>query len=343
MIQTARISETFKARDAASYDSVTAEFERFTDLLSTPLAARMLALAELAPAQRVLDVGTGTGVVALQTAAKIGVNGKILGIDLSDGMLAAARVKAARAGFAERVEFRQMDAEALAIEDRSFDRVLSLFALLHFPNPPVALREMFRVLRPGGKLVVAVGSGPPWISLRGLAHRARRLSELLLEFQGKRLFAPAFLNSLVEHHIPANGEPEETALARASHNRTCSVPLLVRSAGFTNVRTFWQGHQALVKTPEEFWDVQRTFSSIGRKRLSNATPEKVEAIRQEFLSTCRKVQSRGGSLVYPLAAFYVVAHHPFSVRETMKQDTMSEDEKGSRRDRTHPSVVSNTP
>src|SRR3989337_3754108 len=91
-------SQTFKTRDASSYDSVTDEFDRFTDRLSPPLAAQMIYLAQLAPSNWVLDVGTGTGLVALQAAQEVGPNGKVLGIDLSDGMLDTARAKALRPG-----------------------------------------------------------------------------------------------------------------------------------------------------------------------------------------------------------------------------------------------------
>jgi ubiquinone/menaquinone biosynthesis C-methylase UbiE len=300
----------FKTTDASSYDSVTAEFDRFTDRFSTPLAARMVALAEFVPAERVLDIGTGTGIVALHAAEKVGPNGRVVGIDLSDGMLAAARAKAARAGLSDRVEFRKMDAESLELKEKSFDTALSLFALLHFPDPLGALKEMLRVLRPGGKLVIAVGSGSPIFSLRGLVHRFRRLAEILLRLQDKRLFAPAFLNALVDKYIPASGEAEESLLARTHHNRTRSVPELVHKAGFSDVRSYWEPQRVIVDTPEEFWDLQRTFSSIARKRLSTATAAEVDSLREEFLRTCREVQSRGGKLVYPLAALYVVAQRP---------------------------------
>ncbi len=76
------------------------------------------------------------------------------------------------------------------------------------------------------------------------------------------------------------------------------------------MRTYWQGHRARVKTPEEFWEMQRTFSSIARKRLSGAPVKKLEELRGEFLSSCRAVQARGGELIYPFAAFYVVAWRP---------------------------------
>ena len=199
----------------------------------------MLDAAQLRPGERVLDVGTGTGVVAFQAAKQVGVNGTVVGIDLSDGMLAVARAQAERAGLSAHIEFRTMDAEALQLAEGSFDGVLSLFALLHFPNPLGALQQMLRVLRPGGRLIVAVGSGPPWLSLRGLGHRVRCFFELLLAIQGKRLFAPAFLNDLTEQYLPANGEAEETDLARTHHNRSNRVPALVHKAGFINVRSYW--------------------------------------------------------------------------------------------------------
>jgi ubiquinone/menaquinone biosynthesis C-methylase UbiE len=304
--------EAFKIRDASSYDAVAAEFDRLAERCSRPLAARMVALATLAPAERVLDIGTGTGIVALQAAGGVGPLGRVLGIDLSDGMLSVARAKAAQVNLTDRVLFRKMDAEALPLDPGSFDAVLSLFALLHFPSPLTALREMFRVLRPGGRLIIAVGSRPPWASSGALLHCIGRLPEFLFQLQGKRLSAPGFLNALVREHLPEGEAVEESPLARRGRNRTRSVPFLVGRAGFTGVRSYWEGHRMFIDTPEEFWTLQATVSSVARKRLSVAPPEKVAGLREEFFRVCRQVQSRGGRFVYPYAALFVIARRPAS-------------------------------
>jgi ubiquinone/menaquinone biosynthesis C-methylase UbiE len=298
--------QNFKFEDAWSYDCVTSEFERFTDQLTQPLAARMVSFAKLQPSQQVLDVGTGTGIVALEAARRIGSEGKVLGIDLSDGMLATAISKAARAGLAN-CEFRKMDAESLEINNQSFDVVLSLFALLHLPDPLKGLKEMFRVLRPGGRLVLAVGSGAPLWSWNGLAHRVRSLPDLLRRVQGRQLTAPGFLNNLVDEKLPKKNGSEETQLAQHTATRTKSVNALVRKAGFAVLANDWEGHETILETPEEFWEIQRTFSSIARKRLAGASPEEVDGLRQAFLHQCRDVHARGGRLVYPFGAFYVTA------------------------------------
>ncbi len=309
MIQQQTASQAFKTRDASSYDAVTNEFDLYTERLSRPLVARLISLAQLRPSERILDIGTGTGVVALQAAEQVGRNGKVVGIDLSEGMLARAKAKAERAGCTDQVEFRRMDAETLELEDQSFDAVLSLFALFHFPNPLSAIKEMFRVLRPNGRLVLAVGSGPPLLSSSGLIQGGRHLRQMWLKRQGKLLTAPSFLNRLVENYFPESDEQEETSLAKHS-SKNANVPPLIRQAAFVDILTYWQGHEAIIETPEEFWDIQSTFSSIARKRLSNAPSEKVETLRDEFLETCRRVKSRGGQLVYPFAAFYVAAKRP---------------------------------
>ena len=300
-------TQTFKTRDASSYDLLTEQFDQFTERLSSPLADRMVELAGIRPEDQVLDVGTGTGVVAFRVAEKLRDGGRVVGIDLSEGMLAAAISKTERLGLTERIEFRQMDAEKLEFPDATFDVAVSLFALLHFPDPLTALKEIYRVLKPGGRLVVAVGSSPPLFSLSGFAHRLKVMPDIVRRIRGKQLVAPGFLDSLVESHFPQTNGHEESHLASHSHDRTQGVASLVRSAGFRVLETCWQGNQAVLETAEEFWEIQRTFSSISRKRLNDASPEKLESLRQEFFRKCQAVQSRGGNLAYPFAAYYVTA------------------------------------
>jgi len=115
--------------------------------------------AALVPGERVLDVACGTGSAALDAARAVGPSvgstGRVVGVDLSGRMIDAARRRAAECG-AVNATFERMDAEDLALPDASFDVVLCALGLMYVPDPARALREMHRVLRPGGRLVVAV-------------------------------------------------------------------------------------------------------------------------------------------------------------------------------------------
>ena len=303
-------STKFKSQDASSYDPLTAEFDRFTRRLTQRLAERMIDLAKLLPSERVLDLGTGTGIVALAAARTANFQGGITAVDLSEGMLSAAKSRALQEGLSSRVAFSRMDAESLALKNAAFDVALSLFALLHFPNPLMALRELFRVLRPGGRLVLAVGSGPAWASRNGLTEGVKFLRRRLAMRRNRLLIGPSSLNDLIARRLEGRTDPEESSLAREGRKRTRRVPGLVRDAGFCRLQTSWSGAEAVIETPEEFWDLQRTFSSFARKRLMDADARQAEAVRAEFLETCREVQARGGKLTYPYGALYVVAKRP---------------------------------
>jgi len=102
----------------------------------------------------VLDIATGTGWAALAAAAKVGLHGKVVGIDLSPGMVARAREKARRYGLSN-VSFRICDAQRIPYRSDSFDKVLAAQAIFLMPDPLRALREWHRVLKPGGVLALA--------------------------------------------------------------------------------------------------------------------------------------------------------------------------------------------
>lgn len=117
--------------------------------------AGMMTLAALAPGDRVLDVACGTGLVSLDAARAVGPRGTVLGVDLSGRMVEAAGVRALERQVAH-VRFARMDAESLALPDAGFDAALCALGLMYMPEPEQALREMRRVLRPGGRLALAV-------------------------------------------------------------------------------------------------------------------------------------------------------------------------------------------
>ena len=106
--------------------------------------------AQIKPGQRVLDVACGTGVLAREVEQRVGSTGHVVGIDAGPGMVAVARQRAAA------VEYREGVAEALPFPDASFDAVVSQFGLMFFADRHQAIREMWRVLVPGGRLALAV-------------------------------------------------------------------------------------------------------------------------------------------------------------------------------------------
>jgi ubiquinone/menaquinone biosynthesis C-methylase UbiE len=116
---------------------------------------KTLALLDLKPSARVLDVGCGTGSLTMMIAGQLGGEGKVVGIDAAPRMIAIARRKAARAG--SRAEFAVGVAEALEFADAAFDVVVNSMFLHHIDRElkQLALGEMFRVLTPGGQLCTA--------------------------------------------------------------------------------------------------------------------------------------------------------------------------------------------
>lgn len=129
------------ASAAEIYDSL------FVPALFGQFAPRLAGFAGIAPGTRVLDVATGTGIAALAAAERGAV---VTGLDINPGMLAVARRKSSE------IDWVEADTAALPFADATFDAVLCQFALMFFPDRQAALRDMLRVLRPGGTLAVAV-------------------------------------------------------------------------------------------------------------------------------------------------------------------------------------------
>jgi SAM-dependent methyltransferase len=110
-----------------------------------------IAVADLHEGERVLDLGSGGGIDVLLSARRVGPSGFAYGVDMTDEMLTLARANAARAGAAN-VEFRRGEIENLPLPDASLDVVISNCVINLSTDKPAVLAEMFRVLRPGGRI-----------------------------------------------------------------------------------------------------------------------------------------------------------------------------------------------
>jgi SAM-dependent methyltransferase len=123
-----------------------------------PVIQGVIRRAGLTLGENVLDLGTGTGSLAIEAAALVGATGRITGLDISPEMLSLAKERVAKSGHTN-IELREGRAEEIPAEDATLDVVLASLSLMYVIDRAAAARELRRVLRPGGRVVAAVWAG----------------------------------------------------------------------------------------------------------------------------------------------------------------------------------------
>jgi ubiquinone/menaquinone biosynthesis C-methylase UbiE len=205
--------ETYSGGPATNYERY------FVPVIGAPLARDLIELAELRPGEHVLDVACGTGVVTRLAAERVGESA-VAGVDVNPGMLEVARSAAPDLA----IEWHEASAEALPFGDATFDIVLCQMGLQFFPHRQGALREMHRVLRPGGRVVLNVpGPKPELFAILEQALRRHGAPE-----------AGGFVSTVFSLH-----DPEE-------------VCALLEGAGFTDTRARSKREMLRVPHSEDF-------------------------------------------------------------------------------------------
>lgn len=237
-------------------------------------AGRLLDLLHPRPGTTLLDVGAGTGEVALRAAAWIGSEGRVIGSEIAAAMMSLTG-RAAEQG-ATNVTFCRMDAEQLGFPDASFDAVTCAFSLFQFPDMGRALAEMWRVLKPGGRLGLS-NWGPGYFSPIASLQR-----NLFREF-GLR---PLLTNPIVF--------------------KPAALRTLLHQAGFSAVELIEETDEVWFESSEEAWAFNLDmgpFPVMLRRQLS--AEQRGELVRQ-FMATLRDLMTERGiegtfHLLYALA------------------------------------------
>jgi ubiquinone/menaquinone biosynthesis C-methylase UbiE len=194
--------------DWRSYDDVAATYERVHASRFSDAARDLTALAEVGPAMRVLDVGTGTGITA-EAAASAGA--RAVGVDCSVGMLREGRK--ARPS----VPLAAAEAIDLPFRDRTFDAVLANFVIAHFTKADTALHDMLRVLRPGGRIAVSSWSDRPDTF-------SQTWQELVETIVPRPMLAPTYEQAVPGHDRFADRDALEQLFIDAGLRRVRSEP-----------------------------------------------------------------------------------------------------------------------
>jgi ubiquinone/menaquinone biosynthesis C-methylase UbiE len=142
-----------KAKAATTYNAAADFYDDPANSFWERFGRRTVERLQLPSGARVLDVCCGSGASAIPAAELVGPQGHVLGVDLAQNLLALARAKAAARGL-QNIEFRVGDMLNLELADSQFDAVVCVFGIFFVPDMPAAVRELWRCVRPGGKLAI---------------------------------------------------------------------------------------------------------------------------------------------------------------------------------------------
>jgi ubiquinone/menaquinone biosynthesis C-methylase UbiE len=244
-----------------------------------PVTQALIEAARIARGGAVLDLATGPGEPALAIAEFVGNAGKVLGIDPVLEMVEASRREASRRGLSN-AAFVVAQAEALPAQTGSFDAAVSRFGVMFFPAPVGAIREMLRVLKPGGNLALAV-----W------------------HFADRNPFHYT-LSRVVERYVasppPAEDAPEAFRFAQPGKLRA-----IVSEAGAAEVseRVFQFTVRASVSL-EEFWTLRTEMSESLRNKLAKLSNDQMAGVKRETLEALR-AYSEAGAVSMPAEVLIV--------------------------------------
>jgi ubiquinone/menaquinone biosynthesis C-methylase UbiE len=261
------VQETFQL----SPEAAEAYEAQFVPAFFAQWVPHLIEAVSLSAGHRVLDVACGTGIVARGAADRIGSAGAVVGLDVNDAMLAVAR------RIRPDLSWMHGDAAMLPFSDAEFDVVVSQMALMFFPNPPTALREMRRVTKPTGTVGVlipgALSANAPY----------RHFVGIVTEHAGP--FAGALVNSYF-----ALGDRDLLAgLFSAAGLRVVAATGVVGESRFGSV--------------DEFVSIEVDGTPLG-KRLDSAARERILADCRQALAPWRNPD---GSLHFPFESNLVVA------------------------------------
>jgi ubiquinone/menaquinone biosynthesis C-methylase UbiE len=244
-----------------------------------PVTQALIEAARIARGSAVLDLATGPGEPALAIAELVGTAGKVLGIDPVPEMVEAARREANRRRLGN-ASFVVAQAEALPAQTGSFDAAVSRFGVMFFPAPVNGIREMLRVLKPGGKIAFAVW----YFAERNPFHY--------------------ILSRIVERYV-ASPPPMEDAPDAFRYARPGKLRAIVSEAGAAEVseRVFQFTIRASVSL-EEFWTLRTEMSESLRNKLAKLSNDQMAEVKRETLEALR-AYSEAGAVSMPAEVLIV--------------------------------------